>query len=378
MKTLYCKTGVLILVLGFPLFLNAQSLTLPPSGENQKCITSQYLGLVEARFTYNSPNVTGPNGEDRKGKIWGKLVPWGMANLGFGTAKLSPWRAGSNENTVFYVSHDVRIEGKNLPAGNYGFFIIPQEKGPWTLIFSRNYTSWGSFFYDSAEDILRVSVNPVPCEFNEWLSYGFEDRELGSCTAFLKWENLKVPFKIEVQDPNQLYLAEIRNELRNSKGFSWVNWAAAANFCATHNIDLDEALTWADHAISLPFIGEENFTTLQTKSQVLMAMGREQEATEIMNKAINHPTATMQNIHQYGRSLQTLGKYQEAMTVFQFNHKKYPDDQFTTIVGLARGYAGLGDKKNAIKFWETAIKNLPDNQKANLAYYQAELDKLKQ
>jgi hypothetical protein len=39
-----------------------------------------------------------------------QLVPYGLTDLGFGSRKPSPWRAGANENTVFSVSHDVPIK----------------------------------------------------------------------------------------------------------------------------------------------------------------------------------------------------------------------------------------------------------------------------
>ena len=90
------------------------------------------------------------------------------------------------------------------------------------------------------------------------------------------------------------------------------------------------------------------------------------------------PTASMQDIHQYGRSLLAAGKKEKAMEVFKLNRQKHPEDNFTTYVGLARGYTALGDKKNAVKNWETAIKNLPDNQKQNLSFYQGELKKVKE
>ena len=72
------------------------------------------------------------------------------------------------------------------------------------------------------------------------------------------------------------------------------------------------------------------------------------------------------------------GKNEKAMEVFKLNRQRNPDDKFTTYVGLARGYAALGDKKNAIKNWEIAIKNLPENQKPNLAFYESEIKKLKE
>ena len=378
MKSFKNYSIVFILVLAIVQEGLSQSISLPPSGANQKASVTQWMGLVKAQFIYNSPDVTSPTGEDRTGKIWGGLVPWGMVYLGFGPAKVSPWRAGANENTVFYVSHDVKIEGQELPAGHYGFHIIPQEKGAWTLVFSKNYTSWGSFFYDPEEDALRVEVDPVKCEFNEWLTYGFDNRQLNSCTAFLKWENLEIPFNIEVPDTYELYLSTIRNELRSSAGFTYISWVQAVNFCVQNNINLEEALTWADYAISAPFIGQENFQTLQAKASVLEALGNQSEADGVMDKAIKNPTASVGEIHQYGRSLIADGRNDKAMEVFEYNRKAHPDDTFTTYVGLARGYAALGDKKKAIKYWETAIENLPEEQKPNLTYYESELNKLKE
>jgi tetratricopeptide (TPR) repeat protein len=372
------KKIILVLAVLMPIFSFAQNISLPPSGGNQKASVSQWMGIVKVSFTYNSPDVTSPTGEDRTGKIWGELVPWGMNYLGFGSAKESPWRAGANENTVFYTSHDVRIEGKDLPAGHYGFHIIPSENGPWTLIFSRDYTSWGSYFYDPAGDALRVETTPLDSEFNEWLNFGFDDRELESCTAYLEWENKKIPFRIEVPDIHEIYLARIREELKSSPGFNYMSWMQAASYCANNKINLEEALTWADQAISAPFIGQENFQTYQTKANVLNAMGKTSEADMIMDKAIDHGTASVGAIHQYARSLIEAGRNDKAMEVFQKNAKKHPEEKFTTNVGLARGYAALGDTKKAIKYWETALENIPEDQKPNLSYYESEVNKLKE
>lgn len=355
-----------------------QSLTLPPSGDNQKSEVKQWIGPVQVTIRYNSPNVQGPNGEDRKGKIWGELVHYGFIDQGFGTSKAAPWRAGANENTTITFSHDVRIEGKDLPAGTYGFFIAVEKDAPWTLIFSKNYTSWGSYFYNEAEDALRVQATPTEAAYTEWLTYDFEDRQKSSAAAYLQWENKKVAFKIEIPNVNDIYLASLRNELRSSPGFDSQNWMNAAQFCLNNKINLEEALTWADNAVSLPFIGRENFNSLSTKASILEALNRNAEAKATMDKAINHPTATMTDIHFYGRNLITREKYQEALEVFKLNRKKHPEDTFTTYVGLARGYSAVGDKKNAIKNWEIAIKNIPDNQKQFLSTYEAEVKKLKE
>src|SRR5215210_6506494 len=95
-------------------FAAAQGISTPTSGDNQKSSVSQNIGLVKVTIDYSSPDVHAPNGDDRRGKIWGTLVPYGLTNLGFGTCTECPWRAGANENTVFTVSNDVKVNGQPL------------------------------------------------------------------------------------------------------------------------------------------------------------------------------------------------------------------------------------------------------------------------
>lgn len=355
----------------------SQTLTQPPSGNNQKAIVTQFIGPVSITINYNGPDVTDASGQDRTGHIWGELIPYSMNNPGFGTATSAPWRAGANENTTITFSHDVKVNDKDLKAGTYGLHLIVEETKPWTFIFSTNSSSWGSYFYKEEEDALRVVSTPSSSEFTRYLTYGFDNREASSATAYMSWENKKVSFDISVPNVNDLYLTAMRDDLRGSAGFNYQNFIAASQFCVRNNINMEEGLVWAEAAISAPFVGQEDFATLQNKSTVLAAMGKDSEANDLMWRAIKHPTANMQAIHQMGRSLITQGKNEKAMEVFKYNAKANSQDKFTPNVGLARGYTAIGDNKNAIKYWEMAIKNIPENQKAYLNFYQAELEKLK-
>lgn len=358
------------------IFAFCQSITLPPNGGNQKSSVTQWIGPVSVTINYSSPNVTAPNGESRKGRIWGGVVHYGLIDQNFGSSKAAPYRAGANENTTITFSHDVKIDGKDLKAGTYGLFLIAEKEGPYTWIFSKDSQSWGSYFYDPAQDALRTQTTPVDAEYTEYLTFGFDTRELNTATAYLQWENKRIPMKIDVPNVNDLYVDIMRNELKNFKGFDYKNIQAAVNFCVQNKVNLEEALTWADYAISSP-VGVEDFGSLRTKASVLSALNRESEAEAVMQKAMNHPTADVTAIHQYGRTLLGAGKKEKALEVFKLNRQRHPEDKFTTFVGLARGYTAVGDNKNAIKNWEAAIKNLPENQKQNLSFYEAELKKLK-
>ncbi|MDF9799880.1 tetratricopeptide (TPR) repeat protein [Catalinimonas alkaloidigena] len=359
-KLLYPLLAISFVWLATSPGLLAQSVTLPPSGDNQKSLTTQYIGsLAHVTIQYNSPDVTAPNGEDRTGKVWGQLVPYGLTNLGFGSAEAAPWRAGANENTTITFSHAMEVEGKSIAAGTYGLHMIVEENQPWVLILSRNASAWGSYFYDESEDALRVEIKPEESEFHEWLTYEFMDRQPDQTTLALMWENVKVPFTISVPDMKKLYVDNMRKELQSTAGFSWQGWNQAATYCLMNDTHLEEALEWAENAVSMPYIGQENFTTLQTKAGILSKLERGSEADEIMMQAINHPTATPLQIHAYGRQLISQGEKEKALEIFQLNAKKYPDT-WPVNVGLARGYSATGDYKKAIKYAKMAATEAPD------------------
>jgi hypothetical protein len=350
----------LAISLSASLFAQAPGLTGPPSGNNQKASVTQFIGPVKISIDYSSPAV-----RDRRGQIWGKLVPYGMADLGVLGGKLSPWRGGANENTVFTISDPVTIEGQTLPAGKYGLHFIPGQD-EWTIIFSKDAEAWGSFFYDDSHDALRVKVKPAKHEYREWLTYESPVRRPAEATAELQWEELSVPWHIKVDNVGDIYVTKIRQELKGSFGFNPKYYDAAAQICVQEGTHLEDALNWADLAINNPAIGQTNFDTLSTKALVLSKMGRDADAQTIMQTALRHPTASAIQIHTYGRQLLTAGKKQEALDVFKLNAERN-GDAWPVNVGLARGYMAVGDYPKALEYAQKAVAQAPDNQnKSNL------------
>jgi hypothetical protein len=355
-------------------------LSTPPNGDNEHAQVSQWIGPVKISIDYHSPRVHNPANNDRTGHIWGELVHYGFFDEGFGPTKGAPWRAGANESTSITFSHDVKVEGKDLKAGTYALFLDVEKTGPWQWVFS-NHLGWGSYQYDSKDDALRVPVTPEDAPFTEFLTYGFDQRHPDSTVAYLQWEKERIPFKIEVPNVNALYVAKMRQDLESWPGFNYQNWQTAAKFCADNKINLEEALAWADEAINGPFrgatIGHEDVSTLSTKAAVLEALGRESDADAVMQKALHLPTTEAYDVYVYGMGLLRSDKKDKAMKVFAFNQQQHPKDKFWVSLGLARGYAALGDKKNAIANWEVVVQNVPSNLSNRTTAYQAELTKLK-
>lgn len=182
-----------IILFAVPLFAQVPYNSAVPNGYTKKAVVSEQVGLTQVTITYHRPAVKG-----REGKIWGEIVHKGFIDQGFGNGKPAPWRAGANENTIIEFDTDVKIEGQTLPKGRYGFFIAyePLES---IVIFSKRSDAWGSFFYDEKEDALRVKVKPQPIEKSvENLKYEFSNQTPNSAVIALSWENLAIPFKVEV------------------------------------------------------------------------------------------------------------------------------------------------------------------------------------
>jgi len=194
---------------------------------------------------------------------------------------------GANENTVFSVSHPVKVQGQTLAAGRYGLHMIAGEK-EWTIIFSKNSTSWGSFSYEPSEDALRVQTVPqaAPSVNGSAMSSSTGSRIARRSPSSGR---AAVPFTIEVPDPVGLYVENLRNELRDRAGFTWQGWDAAANYLLQQNRDLGLALQWSENAVALPGVGQANFSTLSTKAQILDKLSRTDEAKAVMATALELP-----------------------------------------------------------------------------------------
>jgi len=229
--------------------------------------------------------------------------------------------------------------------------MFPGEK-EWTVVFSKNSTSWGSFTYDEKEDALRVTtVKPQSADLHEALAYDFDDVKPGSATVTLRWEKLAVPFKVGV-NTNEIVQASLHNQLRGLAQYTWFGWDDAATYLVTNKLNMEEALKYEDQSIQ----NEERFDNLITKSQVLEALGRKDEATDIRNKAISMANALQ--LHGYGRQLQGQGQQAQAFEIFRTNIKRNPD-HWVIHSEVARMACAKGDFESAVKEMKIAAAGAP-------------------
>jgi hypothetical protein len=260
MKKTFYLVGILTLLFVSNTF---GQLNLPR--ESQRAEVSQTVGDVRISLVYHRPNT-------KARKVWGELVPFGKV-----------WRTGANEATVFEISRDVTVNGKPLPAGKYSLHTIP-NKDEWTIIFNKTWNQWGSFNYDEKQDALRVTVKPEKTNFQETLSYNFENVTANTTQVAIIWEKVKVPFIVDAGDVSGRALADIRQAMKNLKSDDFRTASQAANWVLAMKMPAyyGEALGWIDTSIKI----RENFGNLTTKARLLAELGRKQDAIAVAEKAI--------------------------------------------------------------------------------------------
>ncbi len=313
--------------------LAQQSMQLPQA--SPKASVSQTIGVSDVTVTFHRPGVKGR-------VIWGGLVPYGKV-----------WRAGANENTTITFSDPVKVEGKDLPAGTYGLHMIPGQT-EWTVIFSKNSTSWGSYFYNQSEDALRVTVAPQPADPMEWMTFEFSDLTNTSATLALHWEKLRVPVRLSF-DTDNIILAYAHNAfLRGNAAFSWQGYNQVATYCLRRGVNLDDALALANKSISY----NENFTNTSTKAAILEKLGKTDEAKQARGKA-EELAVTEQDMNSLGYQYLQAKQVKEALAIFKKNAKNHPSSM-NVYDSLGEAYAASGDTKLAVENYTKALSLAPD------------------
>ncbi len=344
MKLLSCS---ILLLLTVPISLSKvhaqhfnihNPLTLPD--KSQESMITQRIGYSDITINYHSPGAKGR-------EVWGALVPYGKV-----------WRAGANENTVFTITDDVKIEGLELAAGSYGLHLLP-EKDQWTFIFSKNHTSWGSFFYDDKEDVLRivVPVEDAP-ESRDWMSFDFHKRERGKLSIVLTWANKRAKFDLSL-DIDSIALDNIRKQLRSDAYWEWFSWNQAADYCAQYEINTKEALQWVEHSIEM----QENFSNLDVKAKLLRQLGDEEGAEKTIARAIEVGNAIY--LERYGRRFLNQKDFKNAEIIFQQALKK--DSKFWRAhFNRGKALIGMNKKNEALEAFETALNYAPEANRGTI------------
>jgi len=211
---------MLLLLMAFGMYnsLSAQ-VKLPAPSSTQTMI--QEFGLGKITLVYSRPNVKGR-------KIFGGMEPMDKV-----------WRTGANSATMITFTEAVKIEGQDLPAGEYGLFSIPNAN-EWTVIFSKNAKQWGAYTYDQKDDVLRVKVKTEALKDKvETLTMQFANVSESKAQLQVMWENLSFAVNLTT-DVDAKAMANIEEAMKGEKK----PYMQSAIYYFTNGKDLKTALGW--------------------------------------------------------------------------------------------------------------------------------------
>ena len=341
--------------------------------KSQAAKVVQAIGPVQVAVKYHRPAV-----KDRE--IFGSLVPYGKI-----------WRAGANENTIFWTSAPTRINGQDLPAGKYGLHIIP-EKDKATLILSKEADTWGSFAYNSENDALRAEMKVKNGKGKvEHLAYYFTDLTPDGATCVLAWNDTRMSFRVEA-DVHDLVVADLKKQLQTQAGWSWQGWHEAASYCLNNETHLDQGMKWAGRSVFMnpnpnnmavkaklyaATHPDKPKATAMTASlekdmsahslswkeynaaaQLILANeGSNEKAMEWMKKSIEM-NANMTNMMSKADLLEKMGHADKAAKVRKKAIEKGSDPELNTY-GYKLLFSGKG--KEALAVFEANAEKHPDN-----------------
>jgi len=163
------------LLLAFTALASSQDKGKRPSPPAQaQCKFSDGKTLT---INYSSPRAKGR-------KIFAGLVPYGQV-----------WRTGANEATTFVSEANLNVGGKDVPAGSYTIFTIPNAD-KWTLIINKKTGEWGIPYKYEGDELARVDmrVSPAPSAIENFTIA--LDSMGGSCTLSMSWENTQASVEI--------------------------------------------------------------------------------------------------------------------------------------------------------------------------------------
>jgi len=233
------------------------------------CELEQAVGLTDITLDYSRPGV-----KDRTIFAADGLVPYGEI-----------WRTGANAATTIEFSRDVNFAGKEVPAGEYALYTIPNE-GEWTVMLYSDLSLGGDVGnYDEANEVMRSTVKAN--DMGDWKveTFTMDLANISSEGAELElfWENTWVSVPIEVHTHDQV-MSEIDKFASNPMADVAGNYLNSGWYIYNSGGDKEKALEYmsagCQHTTS-PY----KYFYLARKAQIQADMGDYKAAVETCKAA---------------------------------------------------------------------------------------------
>lgn len=242
--------------------LVAQQIEMPQASPSAKI--AQKVGLTDVTVSYSRPSKKGR-------KIFGELVPYGAI-----------WRTGANGATVLSFSTDVKIQGKDVPKGQYALYSIPDKKS-WTIILSKNTKLWGAIGYNPEEDLIRFEVSPTKTKKEyETFEISFTNMTDKGADLTMAWDQTSASFHISM-DSDPIVMAQIKEYVLDKDTDNPTLLYEASSYYLNTGRDLTKAYEWIQESVE----ADPKYWAYHLKAKIEVALGLKTEAIESAKESID-------------------------------------------------------------------------------------------
>ncbi|MCK6650172.1 MAG: DUF2911 domain-containing protein [Bacteroidia bacterium] len=222
MKNILSAAAIAVMSIGS---VNAQQLKVPAPSPLQTL--KQAFALSEITIEYSRPSVKGRT-------IYGDVVPFGKV-----------WRTGANSSTKITFGEDVKVEGKDVAAGTYAIYSIP-NKDSWEIMLYKDLTLGGNVAeYKAENEVVKVKVTPTALSNKvETFSINVADITANTCAIELIWDKTRIAFNVTAEIESK-----IMKNIETTMNKDSRPYFQAANYYYENNKDLAKALEWVNKAV---------------------------------------------------------------------------------------------------------------------------------
>ncbi len=256
--------GVILLLTGTSLvFGQVEYPSLSPKGR-----IIQMVGNTSIEIEYERPSA-------RDRKIFDGLVPWNKV-----------WRTGAGHCTIISFNTPIVLGGQSIKAGKYSIFTIPNPN-EWIVILNSDTTLYGSFNYNSKNDVARFIVTPSTTQrYYETLTFDI-DLIPNNAKIYISWGNTQIDFELLTSTDEDLmnYIDEFLLTEKENDGSRYANAAEQLYFM---NYRFRDALVLCEIALKKHKDVDEYSKgfVFRVKMDIYEKLHLYNEAIEAINQAI--------------------------------------------------------------------------------------------
>jgi hypothetical protein len=253
MKNVFMSLAAPVAVVATLLAAPAAQAQITTPQPSPKSTVTQRVGLTDVTITYSRPSL-------KNREVFGAgtpLAPYGKR-----------WRTGANATTSIKFSDDVTIEGKKVPAGEYGLYTVPGA-AEWTVVLNKGLKQGADVdgFKDD-QDVARFTIKPYKLASKvETFTISFAELTPATANVDILWGLTGAKFKI-MADVDAKVMAQIDEKVIKNAAPAAGDLAAAAVYYNDNNKDLKQALTWIQKANAT----EPKFWNVNTEAKIRLKM----------------------------------------------------------------------------------------------------------